>query len=88
MASQYVSDVFRVMLKVWFAVLFAAFLSSGISGAALAGSGSYTVQAMDEDVAKTRALSKIPQGKKATDMSCRSQEVGGETAYTCTVKWD
>ena len=43
---------------------------------------------MNEEVAKNRALSKVPEGKTATDMSCRSQEVGSETAYTCTVMWD
>lgn len=76
------------MLKLSTALFFAPLLLLAISGAATAGSGSYTVQAMNEEVAKNRALSKVPEGKTATDMSCRSQEVGSETAYTCTVMWD
>ena len=63
------------MLKLSTALFFAPLLLLAISGAAIAGSGSYTVQAMNEEVAKNRALSKVPEGKTATDMSCRSQEV-------------
>lgn len=76
------------MLKLSTSLFFAPLLLLAISGAAIAGSGSYTVQAMNEEVAKNRALSKVPEGKTATEMSCRSQEVGSETAYTCTVNWD
>ena len=76
------------MLKLSTSLFCAPLLLLAISGAAIAGSGSYTVQAMNEEVAKNRALSKVPEGKTATDMSCRSQEVGSETAYACTVMWD
>ena len=82
------TNVCRIMMKVRTSLVFAALIFCGISGPAIAGSGSYTVQAMNEEVAKNRALSKVPDGKTPTDMSCRSQEVGSETAYTCTVKWD
>ena len=57
-------------------------------GSAFAGSA--TQEAMDEDVATSRALSKVPQGKKVTGTSCTSIEIGmgGETSYRCTVSWE
>jgi hypothetical protein len=60
----------------------------GTCGSALAGSA--TQEAMDEEVATNRALSKVPQGKKVTGTSCVSIEIGmgGETSYRCTVTWD
>ena len=60
----------------------------GMGGVALAGSA--TQEAMDEDVATNRALSKVPQGKKVTGTSCTSIEIGmgGETSYRCTATWD
>ena len=60
----------------------------GMGGVALAGSA--TQEAMDEDVATNRALSKVPQGKKVTGTSCTSIEVGmgGETSYRCTATWE
>tara|TARA_B000000565_G_scaffold248208_1_gene218368 strand:- start:205 stop:435 length:231 start_codon:yes stop_codon:yes gene_type:complete len=76
------------MINVRTTLFFAALFLSAMSGVAIAESGSATVQAMNEEVAKNRALSKVPQGSTPTDLSCRSQEVGAETAYTCTVKWD
>lgn len=52
--------------------------------------GSVTVQAMDQDIATNRALSKVPSGKKVTGTSCVSVEIsiGGETSYRCTATWD
>ena len=44
------------MMKVTTSLFFAPLLLLAISGAAFAGSGSYTVQAMNEEVAKNRAL--------------------------------
>ena len=60
----------------------------GMGGVALAGSA--TQEAMDEDVATNRALSKVPQGKKVTGTSCISIEIGmgGETSYRCTATWE
>jgi hypothetical protein len=60
----------------------------GMGGVALAGSA--TQEAMDEDVAINRALSKVPQGKKVTGTSCTSIEIGmgGETSYSCTATWE
>ncbi len=60
----------------------------GASGGAFAGSA--TEEAMDEEVATNRALSKVPQGKKVTDTSCTSIEIGmgGETSYRCTATWE
>ena len=60
----------------------------GMGGVALAGSA--TQEAMDEDVATNRALSKVPQGKKVTGTSCASIEIGmgGETSYRCTATWE
>jgi hypothetical protein len=60
----------------------------GMGGVALAGSA--TQEAMDEDVAINRALSKVPQGKKVTGTSCTSIEIGmgGETSYRCTATWE
>ncbi|MAD08309.1 MAG: hypothetical protein CMP86_12950 [Gammaproteobacteria bacterium] len=60
----------------------------GMGGVALAGSA--TQEAMDEDVATNRALSKVPQGKKVTGTSCTSIEIGmgGETSYRCTATWE
>ena len=60
----------------------------GICRVAFAGSA--TQQAMDEEVATNRALSKVPQGKKVTGTSCTSIEIGmgGETSYRCTATWE
>ncbi len=60
----------------------------GASGGAFAGS--VTEEAMDEEVATNRALSKVPQGKKVIDTSCTSIEIGmgGETSYRCTATWE
>ena len=65
-----------------------AFIVLGTGGVALAGSA--TQEAMDEDVATNRALSKVPQGKKVTGTSCTSIEIGmgGETSYRCTATWE
>ena len=65
-----------------------AFIVLGMGGVALAGSA--TQEAMDEDVATNRALSKVPQGKKVTGTSCTSIEIGmgGETSYRCTATWE
>jgi len=61
-----------------------------ISTLSSAYAGSVTVQAMDEDIATNRALSKVPQGKKVTGTSCTSVEIsmGGETSYRCTATWE
>ena len=70
-------------------LLFAAALAVfGSCGIAVAGSA--TQEAMDEEVATNRALSKVPQGKKVTGTSCTSIEIGmgGETSYRCTATWD
>ena len=60
----------------------------GTCGVAVAGSA--TQEAMDEEVATNRALSKVPQGKTVTGTSCTSIEIGmgGETSYRCTATWD
>ena len=65
-------------------LLAAALAVFGNCGVAVAGSA--TQEAMDEEVATNRALSKVPQGKKVTGMSCKSIEIGmgGETSYRCT----
>ena len=65
-----------------------AVIVQGMGGVALAGSA--TQEAMDEDVATNRALSKVPQGKKVTGTSCTSIEIGmgGETSYRCTATWE
>ena len=57
-------------------------------GSALAGSA--TQEAMDEEVATNRALTKVPQDKKVTGTSCISIELGmgGETSYRCTATWE
>ena len=68
--------------------LAAAVMVLGTCGVAVAGSA--TQEAMDEEVATNRALSKVPQGKKVTGTSCTSIEIGigGETSYRCTATWD
>ena len=60
----------------------------GICGVAFAGAA--TQEAMDEEVATNRALSKVPQGQKVTGTSCISIEIGmgGETSYRCTATWE
>ncbi len=60
----------------------------GICGVAFAGSA--TQEVMDEEVATSRALSKVPEGKKVTGTSCTSIEIGmgGETSYRCTATWE
>ena len=69
-------------------LLTAAVIVLGTSGVAVAGS--VTEQAMDEEVATNRALSKVPQGKKVIGTSCMSIEIGmgGETSYRCTATWE
>lgn len=69
-------------------LLTAAVIVLGTTGVAVAGS--VTEQAMDEEVAKNRALSKVPQGKKVIGTSCMSIEIGmgGETSYRCTATWE
>ena len=69
-------------------LLAAALAVFGTCGVAVAGSA--TQEAMDEEVATNRALSKVPQGKKVTGTSCTSIEIGmgGETSYRCTATWD
>ena len=69
-------------------LLTAAVIVLGTTGVAVAGS--VTEQAMDEDVATNRALSKVPQGKKVIGTSCMSIEIGmgGETSYRCTATWE
>ena len=69
-------------------LLAAALTVLGTCGVAVAGS--VTQEAMDEEVATSRALSKVPQGKKVTGTSCTSIEIGmgGETSYRCTATWD
>ena len=54
-----------------------------------AWAGSATQEAMDEEVATSRALSKVPEGKKVTGTSCKSIVIGmgGETSYRCTATW-
>ena len=74
-------------MKVIFAFA-AAVVVLGTCGVACAGSA--TQEAMDEEVATNRALSKVPQGKKVTGTSCTSVEIGmgGETSYRCTATWE
>lgn len=69
-------------------LLTAAVIVLGTTGVAVAGS--VTEQAMDEEVATNRALSKVPQGKKVIGTSCMSIEIGmgGETSYRCTATWE
>ncbi len=69
-------------------LLAAAVMVLGTCGIAVAGSA--TQEAMDEEVATNRALSKVPQGKKVTGTSCTSIEIGigGETSYRCTATWE
>ena len=69
-------------------LLAAALAVFGTCGVAVAGSA--TQEAMDEEVATNRALSKVPQGKKVTGTSCTSIEIGmgGETSYRCTATWE
>ncbi len=66
----------------------AAAMVLGTCGVAFAGSA--TEEAMDEEIATNRALSKVPQGKKVTSTSCTSIEIGmgGETSYRCTANWE
>jgi hypothetical protein len=69
-------------------LLAASVMVMGTCRVAIAGSA--TQQAMDEEVATNRALSKVPQGKKVTGTSCTSIEIGmgGETSYRCTATWE
>ena len=69
-------------------LLTAAVIVLGTTGVAVAGS--VTEQAMDEEVATNRALSKVPQDKKVIGTSCMSIEIGmgGETSYRCTATWE
>ncbi len=68
-------------------LLTAAVIVLGNSGVAVAGSA--TEQAMDEEVATNRALSKVPRGKKVIGMSCKSCEIDrDETLYSCKATWE
>ncbi len=65
----------------------AILLVIGLSANAYAGSA--MVQSVDEEVAMNRALEKVPEGKKVSDSSCKSIQMGMfDTAYQCTVYWD
>ena len=50
--------------------------------------GQVTVEAMDRDLAVTRATSRVPQGKTVTDTSCEVIDVADIDHYRCTVSWD
>ena len=71
-------------------LLLAAAAVTVLSTCGVAVAGSATQEAMDEEIATNRALSKVPQGKKVTGTSCQSIEIGigGETSYRCTATWD
>ena len=71
-------------------LLLAAAAVTVLSTCGVAVAGSATQEAMDEEIATNRALSKVPQGKKVTSTSCTSIEIGmgGETSYRCTATWE
>ncbi|QNI73655.1 hypothetical protein SynNOUM97013_01598 [Synechococcus sp. NOUM97013] len=50
--------------------------------------GQVTVEAVDRDLAITRATSRVPQGKTITDTSCREIDVANIDHYRCTVSWE
>ena len=72
------------------AILLFAVLSMALGPCGGAWAGSATQEAMDEEIATNRALSKVPEGKKVTGTSCTSIEIGmgGETSYRCTATWE
>ena len=94
-SSSYLADLlleredhhYFLSMKVIFSLATAAMVL-GTCGVAFAGSA--TQEAMDEEVATNRALSKVPQGQKVTGTSCISIEIGmgGETSYRCTATWE
>ena len=57
-------------------------------GALSAHAGQVTVEAVDRDLAITRATSRVPQGKTVTDTSCVEIDVANIDHYRCTVSWD
>ena len=50
--------------------------------------GQVTVEAVDRDLAVTRATSRVPQGKTVTDTSCEEIDVANIDHYRCTVSWE
>ena len=57
-------------------------------GALSVHAGQVTVEAVDRDLAITRATSRVPQGKTVTDTSCVEIDVANTYHYRCTVSWD
>ena len=57
-------------------------------GAFGAHAGQVTVEAVDRDLAVTRATSRVPQGKTVTDTSCEVIDVANIDHYRCTVSWE
>ena len=57
-------------------------------GALSVHAGQVTVEAVDRDLAITRATSRVPQGKTVTDTSCVEIDVANIDHYRCTVSWD
>ena len=72
-----------VVFTRWIAV--SALLGLGAFGA---HAGQVTVEAVDRDLAVTRATSRVPQGKTVTDTSCEVIDVANIDHYRCTVSWD
>lgn len=50
--------------------------------------GQVTVEAVDRDLAITRATSRVPQGKTITETSCQEIDVANIDHYRCTVSWE
>ena len=50
--------------------------------------GQDTVEAVDRDLAITRATSRVPQGKTITETSCQEIDVANIDHYRCTVSWE
>ncbi|MAN19251.1 MULTISPECIES: hypothetical protein [unclassified Synechococcus] len=50
--------------------------------------GQVTVEAVDRNLAITRATSRVPQGKTVTDTSCKVIDVANTDHYRCTVSWE
>ena len=50
--------------------------------------GQVTVEAVDRDLAITRATSRVPQGKTVTDTTCVVIDVANIDHYRCTVSWE
>ena len=57
-------------------------------GAFGAHAGQVTVEAVDRDLAITRATSRVPQGKTITETSCQEIDVANIDHYRCTVSWE